>query len=84
MHGCSDLHRHGCGYADANAYLRVHGRHHRRWKRHGQGATFNTGNTTVTVTATSTCGSAATCVFTVTVTDNEAPSNLLSFEYFGE
>ncbi|MEZ4939657.1 MAG: HYR domain-containing protein [Saprospiraceae bacterium] len=39
----------------------------------GSGATFNAGNTTVTVTATNTCG-APTCVFTVTVTDNEPPT----------
>ncbi len=38
----------------------------------GSGQTFNKGNTTVTVTATNTCGS-PTCVFTVTVTDNEKP-----------
>ena len=39
----------------------------------GSGAMFNQGNTSVTVTATNDCGT-ETCVFTVTVTDNEAPS----------
>ncbi len=39
----------------------------------GSGAVFNKGNTTVTVTATNGCVSQATCVFTVTVADSEAP-----------
>ncbi|MCB9329947.1 MAG: choice-of-anchor D domain-containing protein [Lewinellaceae bacterium] len=39
----------------------------------GSGSTFNAGNTTVTVTATNACGT-PTCVFTVTVTDNQPPA----------
>jgi len=39
----------------------------------GSGSSFNKGNTTVTVTATGTCNTAATCSFTVTVTDIEKP-----------
>lgn len=38
----------------------------------GSGATFGIGTTTVTLTATNICGS-TTCVFTITVEDNEAP-----------
>ncbi|GBL34771.1 hypothetical protein EMGBS15_03660 [Filimonas sp.] len=39
----------------------------------GSGSTFNKGVTNVVVTATNTCGS-TTCSFTVTVTDNQAPT----------
>jgi len=39
----------------------------------GSGSTFEKGNTTVTVTATNVCG-APTCVFTVTVNDDDAPT----------
>ena len=39
----------------------------------GSGQTFNAGSTTVTVTATNSCGM-ETCVFTVTVTDNQPPA----------
>jgi hypothetical protein len=39
----------------------------------GSGATFNKGITTVTLTATNGCGGNATCSFTVTVNDTEAP-----------
>jgi hypothetical protein len=39
----------------------------------GSGSTFNKGVTNVTVTATNACGT-ATCSFTVTVTDNQAPN----------
>ena len=38
----------------------------------GSGSTFNRGVTTVTLTATNTCGTAS-CSFTVTVVDNQAP-----------
>ncbi|MEZ4939685.1 MAG: choice-of-anchor D domain-containing protein [Saprospiraceae bacterium] len=38
----------------------------------GSGENFNLGNTTVTVTATNACGT-ETCMFTVTVNDNQAP-----------
>ena len=40
----------------------------------GSGASFNKGLTNVVVTATSSCSPAATCSFTVTVTDNIAPT----------
>ncbi len=39
----------------------------------GSGSTFNRGTTTVTITATNPCGS-ATCSFTVTVNDVQAPN----------
>ncbi|MEN9549705.1 MAG: hypothetical protein RIR12_2296, partial [Bacteroidota bacterium] len=39
----------------------------------GSGATYNVGVTTVNVTATNSCGS-ATCSFTVTVNDTQAPT----------
>ncbi|MBN8679503.1 MAG: HYR domain-containing protein [Chitinophagales bacterium] len=39
----------------------------------GSGSAFNTGVTTVTLTATNVCGT-ATCIFTITVTDNQAPA----------
>jgi len=39
----------------------------------GSGSTFEKGSTTVTVTATNPCGT-PTCVFTVTVSDNEKPT----------
>ncbi|MES2332665.1 MAG: LamG-like jellyroll fold domain-containing protein [Bacteroidota bacterium] len=38
----------------------------------GSGQTFNKGVTTVTIIATNSCGT-ATCSFTITVTDNQAP-----------
>jgi hypothetical protein len=38
----------------------------------GSGQTFNKGVTTVTITATNSCG-AVNCIFTVTVADNQAP-----------
>jgi alpha-tubulin suppressor-like RCC1 family protein/6-phosphogluconolactonase (cycloisomerase 2 family) len=39
----------------------------------GSGASFNLGITNVTITATNSCGS-STCSFTITVTDNTAPT----------
>ncbi|MFN8397615.1 MAG: HYR domain-containing protein, partial [Bacteroidia bacterium] len=41
---------------------------------HASGSFFPVGTTTVTATATDAAGNHATCSFTVTVTDNEAPS----------
>ena len=38
------------------------------------GSTFPVGTTTVTTTATDACGNTATCTFTVTVQDNQAPT----------
>src|SRR6476661_1999443 len=40
----------------------------------GSGATFNVGTTTVTITAANGCAPNATCTFTVTVNDTQAPS----------
>ncbi|HRK82247.1 MAG TPA: choice-of-anchor D domain-containing protein, partial [Saprospiraceae bacterium] len=40
----------------------------------GSGSTFNKGVTNVVITASNGCGSDATCSFTVTVTDNQAPT----------
>ena len=40
----------------------------------GSGALFNSGTTTVTITASNICSPAATASFSVTVRDNEAPS----------
>jgi hypothetical protein len=39
----------------------------------GSGSTFNKGTTTVVITASNGCGNNATCSFTVTVSDNQAP-----------
>ncbi len=39
----------------------------------GSGSTFNKGATTVTITASNGCSPNASCVFTITVTDNEMP-----------
>ncbi len=40
----------------------------------GSGSSFNKGVTTVTITATNGCSPNATCVFTITVNDNEMPT----------